>query len=114
MALKQVILVRQDLKLPKGKLSVQVAHASLEAALKSDSDKVESWRAEGGKKVALKVKNEKELYSYQQKSKANGLVATVIRDAGHTVLEPGTVTCLGIGPDEEEKIDKVSGKLKMV
>ena len=43
-----------------------------------------------------------------------GIKTALITDAGHTVVEPGTITCLGIGPDLEEKIDKVSGKLKMM
>ena len=111
---KQVILLRMDLKLPRGKAHAQVAHASLEAALNSKNEVVDNWRKEGGKKIVLKVKNQKELFSYQKKAKAKGLVATVISDAGHTVLEPGTVTCVGIGPDEENKIDKITGKLKMV
>ena len=38
----------------------------------------------------------------------------LIKDAGHTVVEPGTITCLGAGPDLEDKIDKITGKLKMV
>ncbi len=46
MRYKQVILVRQDLKLPKGKMAAQVAHASVEAVLKSDKKTVESWRDE--------------------------------------------------------------------
>ena len=53
--LKQVILVRHDLKLPKGKLSAQVAHASVEAVLKSEKDKVKEWRTSGQKKVVLKA-----------------------------------------------------------
>ena len=43
-----------------------------------------------------------------------GIKVSLIKDAGHTVVEPGTITCLGAGPDLEEKIDKVTGKLKMV
>ena len=65
MAYKQVILVRTDLKLPKGKLSVQVAHASLEAAMKSPRDAVDEWRSEGGKKVVLKVADLNELKNYE-------------------------------------------------
>ncbi|MEM4267712.1 MAG: peptidyl-tRNA hydrolase Pth2 [Candidatus Woesearchaeota archaeon] len=112
--LKQVILVRQDLNLPKGKLSAQVAHASLEAALKGPKEKLEKWRNEGMKKVVLKVSGLDELNLYHKKARDAGLTTALITDAGHTVLKPGTVTCLGIGPDIEEKIDLVTGNLSMV
>ena len=114
MPYKQVILVREDLKLPKGKLGSQVAHASVDATLKSDKKIIEVWKKEGGKKVVLKVKDEKELLKCKQMAEDIGLKTALVKDAGRTVLEPGTMTCLGIGPDLEEKIDKVSGKLKMV
>ena len=111
---KQVILVRMDIKLKAGKLAAQVAHASLEAALKSDKKTLNEWLGEGGKKVVLKVADEKELLSYKQLADREKLKNALIKDAGHTVLKPGTITCLGIGPDREEKIDKVTGKLKML
>lgn len=114
MSYKQVILVREDLKLPKGKLAAQSSHASVDATLKSDKKIVELWKKEGGKKVVLKVNDEKWLFKYKQMAEELGLKTALIKDAGHTVLKPGTITCLGIGPDLEEKIDKVSGKLKMV
>lgn len=114
MPYKQVILVREDLNLPKGKLAAQSSHASVDATLKSDKKIVELWKKEGGKKVVLKVKDEKELFKYKQMAEDLGMKTALITDAGRTVLEPGTITCLGIGPDEEEKIDKVSGKLKMM
>ena len=113
MKYKQVILVRQDLKLPKGKLAAQVAHASLDAASKSNEEIVEKWKKQGAKKVVLKVTDEKELIKYMSIAQDKGLKTALIKDAGHTVLEPGTVTCLGIGPDLEDEIDKVTGKLKM-
>jgi len=114
MALKQVIIVRDDLKLPKGKLAVQVAHASLDAASNSDKEKIDEWKSEGAKKVVLKVSDEKELLEYWHHAKREKLKTALIKDAGRTVLAPGTITCLGIGPDDEILIDKVSGKLKMV
>ena len=43
-----------------------------------------------------------------------GLKCALITDAGHTVVEPGTKTCLGIGPDDEKKIDLITGKLKIM
>ena len=114
MPYKQVILIREDLKLPKGKLAAQSSHASVDATLKSDKNIVDLWRREGGKKIVLKVKDEKELFKYKEIAEDAGLKTALIIDAGHTVVEPGTVTCLGIGPDVEEKIDKISGKLKMM
>ena len=111
---KQVILVREDLKLPKGKLAAQSSHASVDATLKSDKKIIEMWKKEGGKKIILKVKDEKELLDYKRLADSYGLKTALIIDAGLTVLEPGTMTCLGIGPDSDEKIDKVSGKLKMM
>lgn len=111
---KQVILLRQDLKLPKGKACAQVAHASVEAVLKSDKDIVKKWHNEGMKKIILKVKDEKELYKYMQMAKDNGLKTAVITDAGKTVVAPGTVTCCGIGPATETDIDAVTGKLPMM
>jgi PTH2 family peptidyl-tRNA hydrolase len=114
MSYKQVILVREDLKLPKGKLAAQSSHASVDATLKSNNKIVDLWNKEGGKKVVLKVKDEKELLKYKKLADNVGLKTALITDAGRTVLEPGTITCLGIGPDLEEKIDKVSGKLRMM
>ncbi len=113
MEYKQVILVRADLKLPKGKMAAQAAHASVEAAFNSDKANVAEWRAQGQKKVVLKVKDEKELLEFVNLAKDEGLKTALITDAGRTVIAPGTKTCLGIGPDEEEKIDSVTGKLKM-
>lgn len=111
---KQVILARMDLKLPKGKLAVQAAHAAVMAVLKTDKKKVSEWEKEGMKKVVLKVKDLNELRKYLQVANNNGLNTALITDAGRTVVEPGTVTCLGIGPDLEEKIDKVTGELKIL
>ncbi len=112
--LKQVILVRQDLKLPQGKLGAQCAHASVEAVLKSHQSTVKAWRAQGMAKIVLKVKDEKELVKYFQLAKDSDLTASLITDAGRTVIAPGTKTCVGIGPDEEEEIDEVTGELSLL
>lgn len=111
---KQVILVRDDLKLTKGKMAAQVAHASTEALLRSHKDDVSKWRGTGMKKIVLKVKDKDELVKYAQAAEDAGLVSALITDAGHTQLEPGTMTCVGIGPALETKIDKVTGKLPLI
>ncbi|MBU0469939.1 MAG: peptidyl-tRNA hydrolase Pth2 [Nanoarchaeota archaeon] len=111
---KQVILVRQDLKLPKGKLAAQAAHASVDAVLKSDPKIVKEWRKEGMAKIVVKVKDEKELIKYFQFAKDSHLTVSLITDAGRTVVAPGTKTCAALGPDEEEKIDEITGKLSLL
>jgi|SRR3989344_1470495 len=111
---KQVILVRQDLKLPKGKACAQAAHASVDAVLKSDKKIVNAWRDTGMAKIVLKVKDEKELLKYFQKAKDENLAVSLITDAGKTVIAPGTKTCVGIGPDEEEKIDFITSSLSLL
>ncbi len=110
--MKQVILVREDLKMPPGKLSAQVSHASVEAVLKSSKNKIDKWKKEGMKKIVLKVDSLEELKKLENEAKKLKLVTSVIKDLGLTFFKKPTITCLAIGPDEEEKIDRVTGKLK--
>lgn len=97
-----------------GKTAAQSSHASVEAVLKSDKEKVEEWKKEGMKKVVLKVENEEDLLKLKKEAEKLKLVTALIKDAGRTFFKKPTVTCLAIGPDKEEKIDKVTGKLKML
>lgn len=111
---KQVIVVRSDLKMSPGKLSAQVAHASLSSAGAADKKTLAAWEAEGSKKVVLKVSGMNGLHDLKVKAKDLGLPCFLVRDAGHTQLEPGTVTCLGIGPAKEIEIDKITKDLKLL
>ena len=111
--MKQAILIRADLKLPKGKSAAQAAHASVEAVLRSDKKTIEAWREEGMAKIVLKVKDEKELLQYVQTAKEKHLVASMITDAGRTVVSPGTRTAAAIGPDDDVKIDQITHSLKL-
>lgn len=112
--LKQVIVVRSDLKLSPGKLAVQVAHASIGAFVKSLKSVADSWLKQGMKKVVLKVETFDELLAIKKKAGVLKLATELITDAGRTEIEPGTITCIGIGPAEETVIDKVTGTLKMI
>ncbi len=114
MAYKQVIIVRQDLKLPKGKMATQAAHASVDAVMKTSKDIVQAWKQEGMKKVVVKVKDLSELVRYENIARDEKVKFAIITDAGKTTVEPGTVTCMAIGPDEEDKIDKVTGQLPLM
>ncbi|MGB9675330.1 MAG: peptidyl-tRNA hydrolase Pth2 [Candidatus Nanoarchaeia archaeon] len=111
--LKQVILLRQDLSISEGKAAAQAAHAALAAALNAKRQVLKAWLSEGAKKVVLAVKSERELLSYYKKAKAAKLPCALIADAGLTELKPGTKTALGIGPDEESKINKLTGNLPL-
>ena len=111
---KQAIVIRSDLKMGKGKMAAQAAHASVEAISKADEKNLEAWKKTGQKKVVLKVGSEKDLITLKEKCKKEKIPCALISDAGHTQLEPGTTTALGIGPDKEEKIDKITGKLKLM
>tara|TARA_Y100000034_G_scaffold30641_2_gene37446 strand:+ start:270 stop:602 length:333 start_codon:yes stop_codon:yes gene_type:complete len=110
--MKQVILVRSDLKMPKGKMISQCAHASLEAALKSNN--LKQWKNKGTKKVILRVKDRTELLKYHKLAKQHKITNALIKDAAKTFFKRPTITCLAIGPDKEEKVDKVTKELKML
>ena len=110
--LKQVILVRKDLKMSKGKIAAQAAHAAVDATLSGNKKLVSKWRNAGMKKIALAVEDEKELLSFYDKASESDLIVALISDAGHTEVAPGTKTCLAIGPGPEVQIDKITGELK--
>jgi peptidyl-tRNA hydrolase, PTH2 family len=111
---KQAIIVRAELKMPKGKLAAQVAHGSIEAASAADPRKVAQWRAEGGKKVVLKVQSLAELKKVFKEADSMGLPAAIITDAASTFFSKPTVTCCGIGPSPDHIIDDITGKLALL
>lgn len=112
MELKQVIVVRKDLELSKGKLAGQVAHAAVSAAEKSKFKK--DWIDSAQKKVVLKCETLTELLDLFEKAKKAGLPCALIKDAGHTEIPAGTTTCVGIGPAPDKDIDKITGDLKLL
>lgn len=114
---KQVIAVRTDLGMSKGKIAAQVAHGSLTAAERTRAQKQDifrSWFREGQKKVVVKVDSEEEILRLQKEAINRRLIQAVIQDAGMTELPPGTMTVIGIGPDISEVIDEVTGDLKLL
>ncbi|MCD4815721.1 MAG: peptidyl-tRNA hydrolase Pth2 [Methanosarcinales archaeon] len=111
---KQCIVTRGDLKLSKGKLAVQVAHAAVTASDFADKKERDAWMKDGQKKVVLKTGTLQDLFLLKESARREGLSTALITDAGLTQIPPGTVTVLGIGPGPVEKLDKVVGKLKLV
>ena len=113
---KLVIIVRTDLGISKGKIASQVAHAAVNCSLKAkklDSLNFNRWYADGQKKVVVKVSNESTLSQLQQHARDIGLTNSLVSDAGLTEVPPGTITCLGVGPANESKIDEITGNLSL-
>lgn len=108
---KQVIVLRSDLDMSKGKSIAQACHASLKAYEKAEENDRKKWKDSGAPKIVLQSENLEQL---EQEAFKEGLNPELIRDAGKTELEPGTVTALGIGPAESEKLDRVTGELELV
>ncbi len=110
---KQVIAVRADLKLSKGKMAAQVAHASLGAYRNVDRRSANAWEQGGEKKVVVKVNDLEELMHFYNRAKSMSIPCSLVRDAGKTELEPGTATAVGMGPADEKLLDSLTGKLKL-
>jgi PTH2 family peptidyl-tRNA hydrolase len=114
---KQVIVFRSDLKLSKGKIAAQAGHAAVSAAEEAHKRHRgwwEAWIFEGQRKIAVKVKDEKELLELERQANDLGLPVALIVDRGLTEIPPDTTTCLGIGPAPTEKIDRLTGKLPLL
>ena len=111
--MKQVIVINDALRLPPGKLAAQVAHGAVAALLDAHADAQRAWLRVGMPKVVLRCEAESELLDLEQRATQAGLPVALIRDAGHTVVAAGTITCLGIGPAPAAAIDALTGSLKL-
>lgn len=133
--IKQVIVIRKDLKMRRGKEVSSGCHASMEflkqkmgyyrdCRLNQEycgerwvcelSEAETSWLSGIHKKICVTVNSESELDGIYEEAKLAGLEVHMVTDLGLTEfnLEP-TKTCLAIGPDYSEKIDKITGKLPL-
>ena len=129
---KQVIVMRKDLKMRKGKMVAQGAHASMAALLqffdKKEEDKkieysiwfnkdsiLDTWLNGIFTKICVSVDSEEELDKIKEQCEAFGIPCALITDSGKTEFKGvPTKTCLGIGPWYSEEIDKVTGKLELL
>ena len=112
--MKQVIVVDESLRLPRGKLAAQVAHAALSAFLEASEAACVAWLDVGMPKVVVRCDGETELMDLERRALEAGLPTALIRDAGRTVVASGTPTCLGIGPADAADLDPVTGELRLV
>ena len=125
--IKQVILIRKDLKMRRGKEIAQGSHASMAFLVEqlqnsrenqSDgftvklSEDEKLWVSRGMAKVCLRVNSEEELLAYHEKARQSGLKSYLITDSGRTEFNGvSTLTACAIGPAEIEQINQVTGDL---
>lgn len=124
---KQVIVIRRDLKMRRGKEIAQGAHASsawIVSMLADAVDRVSGtatvtidpvalvWMTSSWRKVTLQVTTEQELVDLHEAALARGLRSHLIHDSGRTEFGGvPTITALAIGPDHAALIDEVTGEL---
>ncbi len=121
--MKQVIIIRKDLKMRRGKEIAQGSHASIAFLVTKDittvmhelySGDIKKWVESGQTKICLQVNSEKELVDLHLKAKDSGLRSHLITDAGRTEFDGRpTKTAVAIGPNESEDIDKITKHLKL-
>ena len=123
---KQVIVMRHDLKMRRGKQIAQGSHASMafltrklqkheQLSLGDFSPAEQTWLTASFAKICCRVNSEEELLEIRDKAIAAGLEVHLITDSGKTEFHGvPTNTCLAIGPDEAEKINEVTGHLELL
>ena len=123
---KQVIVIRRDLNMRRGKEIAQGSHASSawlaelvvnhlgatgSATVQLD-EVATAWLTGSFRKITLQVRTEAELTELHQRAVAAGLRSHLIVDSGRTEFGGvATRTALGIGPDLASVIDTVTGDL---
>jgi len=114
--LKQVIVIRHDLKMRLGKSVAQGCHASTKAILENETHpNMQAWLADKFTKIVVRVESEQELFEIYQKAKNAGLITSLIQDAGLTEFGGvPTYTCIAIGPALDDDLKSITGHLKLL
>ena len=124
--IKQVIVMRHDLKMRRGKQIAQGAHASMafltrrlqarsSISLDDFSPSEQAWIMGSFAKVCVRCNSDEELVVIHDKASEMGLEVHLITDSGRTEFHgQPTRTCLAIGPDDVSKIDQITGHLELL
>jgi PTH2 family peptidyl-tRNA hydrolase len=123
---KQVIVMRKDLGMRKGKMIAQGAHASLRVLLErgaADGDRyviamtdaMKEWMTGRFTKVCVSVDSEAALDAVVARAKAAGVPCALIVDAGQTEFHGvPTKTCCAVGPAWIADVDAITGDLPLL
>ena len=113
--IKQVLVLRHDLKCRRGKEIAQGAHAAIGALKQAPNNWVKEWEKDGCTKICVHVQDEKALLDLTQKVSKSKLPCYLVVDAGRTEFNGvHTFTALGIGPGPSELIDVFTGILPLL
>ena len=114
--MKQVIVLRKDLNMRKGKMVAQGCHASMKATLENiNHPDVKEWLAGLFTKIAVSVNSEQELLEIYQKAQQANLVCSLIQDSGLTEFDGiKTYTAVAVGPAKNKRVDQITGHLKLL
>ena len=113
--LKQILVLRTDLKMRRGKEIAQGAHASMKATLENlDNPFVKAWLSGPFTKIAVGIDGEDALRDLVEAAHAAGLVCASITDAGRTEFAGRpTLTAAAIGPGDPDTVFRLTGHLKL-
>ncbi|XP_010504964.1 PREDICTED: peptidyl-tRNA hydrolase 2, mitochondrial [Camelina sativa] len=113
---KMVLVVRNDLKMGKGKIAAQCSHATLglyKKLLKRAPRALNRWEYCAQPKVVVKIESEAEMLVLQERAKSLQLPTHITIDAGKTQIAPNSRTVMAIlGP--VDNVDEVTGGLKLM
>lgn len=125
--LKQVMVLRKDLNMRKGKMVSQGAHAALKVFTDqmhpnpngsfshTVTDEMKQWLNGLYTKICVGVDSEEELLEIYSLAVGAKLPAALICDAGLTEFGGmPTYTAVAIGLASGEKIDRITGHLKLL
>lgn len=114
--LRQIIVIRKDLKMRLGKACAQAAHASMKAYLENPDDpRFIEWLDGKFTKIAVGVGSLDELQEVYNNARDKGLITTVVVDAGLTEFNGvETTTCISVGPATKEELEGVTNHLKLL
>lgn len=112
---KQVLVIRRDLNMTRGKEIAQGAHASMITLLENPDDpRMKAWLASPFTKIALSCPDEEEMLRIRAQAQERGMITAMVMDQGRTMFNGvPTRTVLAVGPDRVEVIDEVCGHLKL-
>lgn len=114
---KMVLCVNEILKMGKGKIAAQCAHAAVgvvDEHREFSNGEFEAWELKGHAKVALRVANDTDMLELARLAEAQGMFTYVVVDAGRTQIPAGSRTVLAIGPAPKRLVDKITGHLKLL